>query len=79
MQESMNTKMEVFLLNKRPTRLDNKKQQSETTQHIALPTERRKRILNPKEDFGVIFTKEEIEDEAQYESEIIDDTTVFTI
>ena len=57
----------------------NKKQQSETTQHIPLPTERRKRILNPKEDFGVIFTKEETEYEAQYESEIIDDTTVFTI
>ena len=35
--------------------------------------------MNPKEDFGVIFTKEETEDEAQYESEILDDTTVFTI
>ena len=35
--------------------------------------------MNPKEDFGVIFTKEETEDEAQYESEIIDGTTVFTI
>ena len=34
----------------------NQKQESETTQHIPLPTERRKRILNPKEDFGVIFT-----------------------
>ena len=57
----------------------NKKQQSETTQHIPLPIERRKRILNPEENFGVIFTKEETDDEAQYESEIIDDTTVFTI
>ena len=56
-----------------------KKQQSETTQHVPLLTERRKKILNPKEDFGVIFTKEETEDEAQYESEIVDDTTVFTI
>ena len=35
--------------------------------------------MNPKEDFEAIFTKEETEDEAQYESEIIDDTTVFTI
>ena len=35
--------------------------------------------MNPKEDFGVVFTKEETEDEVQYESEIIDDTTVFTI
>ena len=35
--------------------------------------------MNPKDDFGVIFTKEETVDEAQYESEIIDDTTVFTI
>ena len=35
--------------------------------------------MNPKEDFGVIFTKEETEDEAHYESEIIDNTTVFTI
>ena len=35
--------------------------------------------MNPKKDFELIFTKEETEDEAQYESEIIDDITVFTI
>ena len=52
-----------------------KKQPSETNQHIPLPTERRKRISNLKEDVGIIYTKEETEDEAQEESDIIDDTT----
>ena len=33
-----------------------KKQQAET-QHIPLPTERRKIVSNPKEDVGLIYTK----------------------
>ena len=55
-----------------------KKQLSEI-QQIPLPTVRRKRVSNPKQDVGLIFTKEDKEDEAQKESQFINDTTVLTI
>ena len=55
-----------------------KKQQAET-QHIPLPTERRKIVSNPKEDVGLIYTKQENEEPAQEGRPIIDDTTVVPI
>ena len=53
-----------------------KKQQSEI-QHIPLLTERRKTILDPKEDVGLILTIEQNEYDKQ--NPMIDDTTVVTI
>ena len=55
-----------------------KKQQAET-QHIPLPTERGKIVYNPKEDVGLIYTKQENEEPVQEGRPIIDDTTVVTI
>ena len=54
------------------------KQQAET-QHIPLPTEKRKLVSNPKEDVGLIYTKQENEEPVQEGRPIIDDTTVVTI
>ena len=55
-----------------------KNQQAET-QHIPLPTERRKIVSNPKKDVGLIYTKQENEEPVQEGRPIIDYTTVVTI
>ena len=54
------------------------KKQGET-QHIPLPTGRRKMVSNPNEDHGLIYTKQENEEPEQEGRPIIDDTTVVTI
>ena len=62
-----------------PLDLTMKPKKQGETQHIPLPTERRKMVCNPNEDLGLIYTKQENEEPEQGGRPIIDDTTVVTI